>query len=157
MSPYLFKYRLLQLNAVPTQSEKSALSYLFKYRLLQREKRVLLLEGLLLSYLFKYRLLQLANNLGNTYTFPSCHTYSNTGFYNFGGYALNAKGAVVIPIQIQASTTRKRHQLQILSYSCHTYSNTGFYNSYQYGFNSHYDSCHTYSNTGFYNQREGCR
>ena len=36
----------------------------------------------MLSYLFKYRLLQLPMGLAEDATGKSCHTCSNTGFYN---------------------------------------------------------------------------
>ena len=82
----------------------------------------------MLSYPFKYRLLQLerhvrtngyascchtCSNTGfynTTDAFPemkwtSCHTCSNTSFYNKVGETYTDTETVVIPAQIQASTT----------------------------------------------------
>ena len=81
---YLFKYRLLQ-QRTGAVLEKSELSYLFKYRLLQPPTVVAGYGQYELSYLFKYRLLQ-----------------------QLGDALSKHFSTVVIPVQIQASTTQKR-------------------------------------------------
>ncbi len=105
------------------------LSYLFKYRLLQRngERSRSAISGL--SYLFKYRLLQPREVFVDFVNNVSCHTCSNTGFYNLEREVGRLSvGCVVIPVQIQASTTATCGVRHSNDQCCHTCSNTGFYN-----------------------------
>ena len=81
------------------------MSYPFKYRLLQQPAKARPSPVTLLSYPFKYRLLQpYAIRKGDVIEI-SCHTRSNTGFYNFIFALAITVELVVIPVQIQASTT----------------------------------------------------
>ena len=124
---YLFKYRLLQLIIVekpevpdvviPVQIQASTtsrdsfnthflkLSYLFKYRLLQPPTVVAGYGQYELSYLFKYRLLQpdhyYSQGEASIVVIPVQIQASTTK----DGYTSSFPEKVVIPVQIQASTT----------------------------------------------------
>ena len=67
----------------------------------------------------------------------SCHTRSNIGFYNNAiSLGIGVDVTVVIPVQIQASTT-ERVIYANRTVGCHTRSNIGFYNGVQVNLTRH--------------------
>ena len=133
------------------------LSYPFKYRILQPEAA---LTGLGLGSCHTRSNTGFYNcrNWNPRYCWASCHTRSNTGFYNLIWATFRmVVSRLSYPFKYRLLQP-KPIQRKWCKNCCHTRPNTGFYNSTEtYAPAGGIMGCHTRSNTGFYNRARNLR